>query len=123
MYRMRLSSRRELRTLAMSESTGDRGKKAERRRGVGGRRLADAFEVVSRMPALAEARRRLVNACERQAASAADVADALESDAALAIAVMRAANNGSGPPGRVAGLREAVEELEIERVRDLAGVI
>ncbi len=75
------------------------------------------------MPALAEARRRLLGACERPASSAGDVADAIESDAALAVAVMRAANNGSGPPGRVAGVREAVEELQIGRVHDLATAI
>jgi putative nucleotidyltransferase with HDIG domain len=107
----------------MSESKAKSGKSGERRRGVGGRRLADAFEVVSKMPALAEARRRLLSACERQASSAGDIADAVESDAALAIAVMRAANNGSGPPGRVSGVREAVEELRIDRVRDLAARI
>jgi putative nucleotidyltransferase with HDIG domain len=107
----------------MSESKAKSAKSGERRRGVGGRRLADAFEVVSEMPALAEARRRLIGTCERPASSAGDVADAVESDAALAIAVMRAANNGSGPAGRVSGVREAVEELRIERVRDLAAKI
>ena len=95
--------------------------RAEKRRGVGGRRLADAFEIVSEMPALAEARRRLLGACERQNASAGDLADAVESDTALAIAVMRAANNGHGPPGRVAGVREAVEQLDVDRIRALAG--
>ena len=63
----------------------------DRRPGVGGRRLADAFDTVTEMPALLEARRRLVGLCERQAPSPADVAEAIESDAALAVAVMRAA--------------------------------
>ena len=60
---------------------------------------------------------------EHPASSSGDVADAVESDAALAIAVMRAANNGSGPPGRVSGVREAVEELQVERVSELASEI
>ncbi len=100
----------------MSQAT----KTPERRAGVGGRRLADAFEAVSDMPALFEARRRLLGLCERQASSSSEVADAIEADAALAIAVMRAANNGAGPSGRAGGVREAVEALEVENVHTLA---
>ena len=55
-------------------SKGTRPKKTERRSGVGGRRLADAFDAVTGMPALLEARRRLVGLCERQVPSAGDVA-------------------------------------------------
>ena len=72
---------------------------AERRAGAGGRRLAAAFDAVSscrRWPRRAGA---LLGLCERQATSPSDLADAVEADAALAIAVMRAANNGNGPPG------------------------
>ena len=83
----------------------------ERRAGQGGRRLASAFEAVSRMPALAESRRRLLVACDRESASPGEVGEAVESDAALAIAVMRAANNGGGKPGRSGGVAEAVEAL------------
>ena len=92
----------------------------ERRAGIGGRRLADAFETVSGMPALYEARRRLLGACDRQASSSNELADAIEADAILAIAVMRAANNGTGPSGRAGGVREAVEALQVDGVRDLA---
>ena len=70
--------------------------------GVGGRRLAAAFDAVtgcrpSRRPGGAS-----IGLCERQAPSLGELAEAIESDAALAIAVMRAANNGGGPlgPGR-----------------------
>jgi putative nucleotidyltransferase with HDIG domain len=76
--------------------------------------------MVSKLPALAEARRRLLGLCERQAASPTDLATAVEADAALAIAVMRAANNGAGPPGRVGGIPEAVEALHSDGVRALA---
>ena len=55
------------------------------------------------MPTLSEARRGLIGICERQAPSAGDVAEAIEADTALAIAVMRAANNGEGPAGRTGG--------------------
>ena len=95
-------------------------KTPDRRSGVGGRRLADAFDAVTGLPALSEARRRLVGLCERQAPSAGDVAEAIEADTALAIAVMRAANNGEGPSGRTGGVREAVEYLNPDGVRSLA---
>ena len=88
--------------------------------GGGGRRLAAAFESVSRLPALAEARRRLLSLCEREAATAGELTEAVEADAGLAIAVMRAGNNGSGPSRRTGGVREAIESLDIDRVRTLA---
>jgi putative nucleotidyltransferase with HDIG domain len=94
---------------------------SQRPLGTGGTRLADAFERVSSMPALADARRRLLRLADREAASPGEVADAIESDAALAIVVMRAASNGQGPPGGVAGVREAVEALGPTGVKVLAG--
>lgn len=102
----------------MSEAAGRNP--GERRSGAGGRRLASAFEAVAGLPALAEARGRLLGLCERQATSPGDLTGAVESDAALVIAVMRAANNGSGPPGRAGGVREAIESLETGGVRALA---
>jgi len=93
----------------------------ERSPGVGGKRLAKAFETVSRMPALDESRRRLIRITEGQGSSPSEVAEAVESDAALAIAVMRAANNGDGPPARVGGVREAVDALSPAGVRAIAG--
>ena len=39
------------------------------------------------------------------------MAEAVEADAAIAIAVMQAANNGNGPSGRAASVPEAVETL------------
>ena len=80
--------------------------------GSGGKRLALAFEAVSRLPALAEARRRVLSACASEAASTAELADLIESDAALAIVVMRAANGGSRSSRRAAGVAEAIEALE-----------
>jgi putative nucleotidyltransferase with HDIG domain len=104
----------------MSEATTTRAAgRGQRPAGAGGRRLAAAFDSVSSLPALAEARRRLLGACEQRAPSPNDLADLVESDAGLAIAVMRAANNGAGPPGGAAGVRDAVEALRADRVRAL----
>src|SRR4051812_27142230 len=75
----------------------------ERSGGQGGKRLAAAFDTVPSMPALAEARRRLLSASESSTPSGDEIAAAIESDAALAIQVMRAANNGGGPHGRTHG--------------------
>jgi putative nucleotidyltransferase with HDIG domain len=91
---------------------------AEGHAGRGGRRLASAFEVVSELPALAEARRRFMLACEREGSSPAELAEAIESDVALMIAVMSAANNAGGPRGRTGGVREAIERLGLRGVRE-----
>jgi putative nucleotidyltransferase with HDIG domain len=90
------------------------------RNGVGGHRLAAAFESVSELPALAEARRRLVRVCDQGVPSRAEMVSAVESDAALAIAVMRAANNGDGPPGRAAAVGQAVQQLTPDGVYAIA---
>jgi putative nucleotidyltransferase with HDIG domain len=104
---------------ATSATKTARGKSGARGAGVGGRRLADAFDTVAAIPALSEARRRLIGLCDRQAPSLGDVSEAIEADTALAIAVMRAANNGDGPSGRTGGVREAVEYLDADGVRML----
>ena len=88
--------------------------------GAGGRRLADAFDAVSALPVLAEARRRLIDACARESASNADLSEAIESDAVLAVAIMRAANNGVGPAGRAGGANDAVEELSPAGISSVA---
>ncbi len=95
-------------------------RRGDRRGGVGGRRLSEAFDIVTAMPALAEARRRLVGLCEQEVPSPGDVSEAIETDAAIAIAIMRAANNGGGPSGRTGGVREAVEYLQADGVASLA---
>jgi HD-like signal output (HDOD) protein len=86
----------------------------------GGHRLAAAFDTVSALPALAESRRRLLAATNGAAASGDELANTIESDAGLAIQVMRAANNGGGPHGRTRGIREAVDVLSLERLRSIA---
>jgi putative nucleotidyltransferase with HDIG domain len=102
------------------KNAASNGKSAERRGGVGGRRLAEAFDIVTAMPALAEARRRLLGMCEQEVPSPGDVSEAIEADTAIAVAIMRAANNGGGPSGRTGGVREAVEYLQADGVAALA---
>jgi putative nucleotidyltransferase with HDIG domain len=80
--------------------------------GQGGHRLAEAFAEVATFPALADSKARLGRLTSKDGASMADIATEVESDAALAIAVMRAANNGGGPRGRVTNVPDAVEALD-----------
>jgi putative nucleotidyltransferase with HDIG domain len=88
--------------------------------GAGGRRLAAAFDAISRMPAVAEARTRVLGLANQASASSGDIAEAVEADAALAMAVMQAANNGNGPRGRAGSVPAAVEVLSAERVGAIA---
>jgi putative nucleotidyltransferase with HDIG domain len=93
---------------------------AARPMGAGGRRLAASFDAISSLPALAEARERLVVLAESPSTSSGQIADAIESDAAIAIAVMQAANNGNGPRGRTGGIPEAIDALSSTRVVAIA---
>jgi putative nucleotidyltransferase with HDIG domain len=87
--------------------------------GHGGKRLAAALDAVSELPALAESKRRLMNATDAATVSPDEVVAAIESDAALAIQVMRAATNGGGPHGRTGGIGEAVDVLTAPRIREI----
>jgi len=89
----------------------------------GGRRLATAFDAASRLPALAESRRRLLRASEREASSPGELAEAIESDVALTIAVMRAADDAADAKGRTGGVRQAVEALSAAGVREIVASI
>jgi putative nucleotidyltransferase with HDIG domain len=71
------------------------------------------------MPVLAESRRRLLRVSDAPAPSGDEVAAAIESDAALAIQIMHAANNGGGPHGRTRGVRQAVDVLTVDRIRGI----
>jgi putative nucleotidyltransferase with HDIG domain len=92
-------------------------RKADARFGGGGRRLADAFDHVSALPALAEARMRLLDAASSPGASVTTLTEVVESDTALTIAVMRAANNGDGPSGRCESVPQAVESLTSDGIK------
>jgi putative nucleotidyltransferase with HDIG domain len=117
-----VKSRRPAAAKASREPAAPRpGGGAEQRIGQGGRRLADAFDAVSRMPVLAESRRRMLLACDDRQPAAADVAEAVESDVALTVAVMRAADGGQGIEG--GGVRQAVERLSPAGLRAVGASI
>jgi putative nucleotidyltransferase with HDIG domain len=90
--------------------------------GRGGHRLAEAFDALDSLPALAETTARVIKVTSRAGASVGDVAELVESDTAVTIAVMRAANNGtgSGPRGRAANVADAVESLTPRKVGEIA---
>jgi putative nucleotidyltransferase with HDIG domain len=93
------------------------GARSQRRGAAGGRRLSDAFDAVSRLPVLVESRRRMIVACDNGGFAPGEIAEAVESDVGLAIAVVRAANNGGAPRHRSSGIREAVETLTARGLR------
>jgi putative nucleotidyltransferase with HDIG domain len=99
------------------------GHAAARPMGAGGQRLAAAFDAVSSLPALSEAQTRVLLLTEQPTTSSAELAEAVEADAALTIAVLRAANNGNGPRGRAGSVPEAVESLSMERVATIAETV
>jgi HD-like signal output (HDOD) protein/DNA-binding CsgD family transcriptional regulator len=94
--------------------------RANRRQPTGG--MSGALQALETFPALAESRERLLHASSGSVATANMVA-AIESDIALAITVMRAANARERGSGRAETVREAVELLGHETVRALAGRI
>ena len=97
-----------------------RGAVAARPTGAGGRRLAASFDSISSLPALAEARERLLALADSPATSLSQIADVVEADAAIAIAVLQAANNGNGPRGRTGSVPEAIDSLSSARVVAIA---
>ena len=57
--------------------------------GKGGQRLAAAFDAVSRMPALDETVDRVLKAAAQESSSLTEITELVETDTAMAIAVMR----------------------------------
>jgi putative nucleotidyltransferase with HDIG domain len=88
-----------------------------------GRRLTAAFEALEAFPALAESRNQVMRLFESGQPSPADVVAAVESDVALAVTVLRFANQVDTPRvrGRVESVVKAVEVLSPEGVRKIAG--
>jgi putative nucleotidyltransferase with HDIG domain len=86
-----------------------------------GRRLTAAFEALEGFPVLAESRNRVLRLFKEDRPSVAHVVSAVESDVALAIAVLRLANQLDGRQrGRVDSVVAAVEALSPEAVEALA---
>ena len=88
--------------------------------GRGGQRLAEAFAAVERLPVLAESRRRLRRIVGRPAASEREVAETVESDVGLVVAVVRAAGAGGNGRGRVWGVADAVKLVTPDGVGEIA---
>src|SRR5215217_622390 len=87
-----------------------------------GRRLTAAFEALEAFPALADSRNRLLRLLREERTSAGDIVQAVESDVALAIAVLRIANRTTQPgkKGKVTSIVKAVEIISPAGVEALA---
>jgi putative nucleotidyltransferase with HDIG domain len=87
-----------------------------------GRRLTAAFEALEAFPVLVESRNRVMRLFEAGDPSTADVVAAVESDVALAVAVLRLANQVDGRShGRVESAVKGVEVLSLHTVQAIAG--
>ena len=85
-----------------------------------GARLTSAFDALELFPALAESRNRVLALVSEERPSTGDVVQAIESDVALVIAVMRLANAADSPrKGQVESIVTAVEVLSPEAVQGL----
>jgi len=85
-----------------------------------GKRLTAAFEALEVFPALAESRNRVLALVAEERPSTGDVVQAIESDVALVIAVLRLANNAESPRrGQVESIVASVEVLSPEAVQGL----
>ncbi|HWE33972.1 MAG TPA: HDOD domain-containing protein [Solirubrobacteraceae bacterium] len=86
-----------------------------------GRRLTAAFEALEAFPVLVESRNRVLSMFEAGDPSTADVVAAIEADVALAVAVLRLANQVDGRSrGRVESAVKGVEVLTPRTVLAIA---
>ena len=86
-----------------------------------GRRLTAAFEALEAFPVLAESRNRVMRLFEEGDPATADVVAAVEADVALAVAVLRLANQVDGRMrGRVESAVTGVEVLSPRTVHAIA---
>ena len=86
-----------------------------------GRRLTAAFEALEAYPVLVESRNRVLRLFEDGEPSTADVVSAVEADVALAVTVLRLANQVDGPTaGRVDSAVAGVEVLSPRTVHAIA---
>lgn len=85
-----------------------------------GSRLAAAFEAVERFPALVEARGRVMDAATAETSRIGDLVEAVETDVALTIAVLRFANR-SRSSEEIGGVPRAIEVLKPSGVLAIAG--
>ena len=86
-----------------------------------GSRLAEAFEAVERFPVLIESRERVIAAATAETARIGELVEAVESDVALAISVLRFANRSGLVAGGVGSVPEAIDVLKPSGVLAIAG--
>ena len=86
-----------------------------------GRRLTAAFEALEAFPALAESRKRVLRLVSQEQPSVTEMVDAIESDVALVISVMRLANKRPEARGRIRTVPQAIEVLTPAGVEALIG--
>ena len=85
-----------------------------------GRRLTQAFEALEAFPVMAESRNRVLRLFQDGSPAASDVVAAVEGDVALAIAVLRLANQIDGPKrGQVDSAVMGVDVLSPETVHSI----
>jgi putative nucleotidyltransferase with HDIG domain len=85
-----------------------------------GARLAAAFEAVERFPALIESQSRVMQAATAETARIGEMVEAVGTDVALTIAVLRFANRTS-PGAEIATVAEAIQVLKPPGVLAIAG--
>ena len=86
-----------------------------------GRRLTAAFEALEAFPMLVESRNRVLALFEAGEPSTGDVVAAVESDVALAVGVLRLANQVDGPSrGQVDSAVRAIEVISPQTVHAVA---
>jgi len=102
-------------------SVSDGAKAGPRAAAAPGSRLAEAFEAVERFPVLVESRDRVIAAATAETTRPGEIVEAVESDVALSISVLRHANRGGLVAGGVAGVPAALEVLKPAGVLALAG--
>jgi putative nucleotidyltransferase with HDIG domain len=89
-----------------------------------GRRLTAAFEALEAFPALVESRNRLLALVTGERPALSEVVEAVESDIALVVAVLRVANQVVAKRGgRAESVVDAVHVLSLEAVHRLAGEV
>ena len=97
------------------------GNGASRGSAAPGSRLAEAFEAVERFPVLIESRERVIAAATADTARIGELVEAVESDVALSISVLRFANRSGVVAGGVGGIPEAIDVLKPSGVLAIAG--
>jgi putative nucleotidyltransferase with HDIG domain len=86
-----------------------------------GRRLTQAFEALEAFPVMAESRNRILRLFEDGVPSAHELVGAIEGDVALAIAVLRLANQVDGPHrGHVDSAARGVDVLSLPTILAIA---